>query len=218
MTCGSGVPHSRPVRRLRARWTSIKLRCLPPNRQKGLSALTTPAPFVQRLPAPPANETTATLPAASASWPISRYFGATPLGGVKEILRADVSDTAADGQAILRQAHAAAAQVRLDLLVLHAVEPVGFQQRLQALRALGWLRALRNEVLENLLHHALEFRHALAGGGEALQLQAAQPATAGGTPCAGARARPSGNSRPASAPSRLARSSASVPCSLMAKS
>ena len=61
MMWGSGVPASRPMRRLLARCTSRKLRCWPPSRQKGLSALTTPAPWVQRLPAPPASVTTADL-------------------------------------------------------------------------------------------------------------------------------------------------------------
>ncbi len=185
----------------------MKLRCLPPSRQKGLRALTTPAPFVQRLPAPPANETTATIPAASASLPISWYFGAASLGGIKEIVRANVGDPAAGGKTILRQAHAAAAQVRLDLLMLHAIEPVGFEQRVEALGAVGFLRALRDQVLEDVLHHALEFRHGVAGGGEALQFERGARAKAGGIPCAGARARPAGSSPPASARSRLRRSS-----------
>ena len=151
----------------------MKLRCLPPNRQKGFSALTTPAPFVQRLPAPPANETTATIPAASASLPISWYFGSDTIGGVKEIFGANVGDPAADGKAILRQPHAAAAQVRLDLLMLHAIKSMSFEERVEALRAVGFLRALRDEVLEDVLHHPLEFRHGVAGGGEAFELNAA---------------------------------------------
>ena len=40
----------------------MKVRCRPPSLQNGFSALTTPAPWVQRLPAPPASETTATAP------------------------------------------------------------------------------------------------------------------------------------------------------------
>ena len=151
----------------------MKLRCLPPNRQKGFSALTMPAPFVQRLPAPPANETTATIPAASASLPISWYFGSDAIGGVKEIFGANVGNAAADGKAILRQPHAAAAQVRLDLLMLHAIKSMSFQERVEALRAVGFLRALRDEVLEDVLHHPLKLRHGVAGGGEAFQFHAA---------------------------------------------
>ena len=113
----------------------MKLRCFPPKRQKGFSALTMPAPLVQRLPAPPANETTATIPAASASLPISWYFGSTPPVESNRSSRLDVGDAAGDGKAILRQSHAAVAQVRLDLLMLHAVKSVGFQQRIEALRA-----------------------------------------------------------------------------------
>ncbi len=67
---------------------------------------------------------------------------ATPSRGVKNIVRADVGDAAADGKAILRQSHAAAAQVRLDLLVLHAVESMGFEQRVETLRAVGFFARL----------------------------------------------------------------------------
>ena len=152
----------------------MKLRCLPPNRQKGFSALTMPAPFVQRLPAPPANETTATIPAASASLPISMVLGRDHLGGIKQILGAGVGDAAGDGKAILRQSHAAIAQVRLDLLMLDAIESMGLQERFQALRKLGLLCALGDQVLEDVLHHSLEFRHGVAGGGEAFELRAAR--------------------------------------------
>ena len=47
----------------------MKLRYLPWKRQKGCRALTTPAPRVQRLPAPPAKASTATSPPAKAASP-----------------------------------------------------------------------------------------------------------------------------------------------------
>ena len=67
---------------------------------------------------------------------------------------------ARDRQAILRQTDAAGAQVGLDLLVLHAVEPVRFEQRFQALGAVRLLilRA-RQQVVEEILHHAGEIFH-----------------------------------------------------------
>ena len=79
-----------------------------------------------------------------------------------------------DRQAILRQADAAGAQIGLDLLVLHAVEPVGFEQCFQALGAVRLLilRA-RQQVVEEVLHHAGEVFHGAAGGGEALEFRAA---------------------------------------------
>src|SRR6516225_9305383 len=104
---GTSVPHSRPTRRLLARWVSMKLRCRPPSLQNGLSALTAPAPLVQRLPAERA------------------------MPGI-QLVRRGILNTARDWQAILREANAARTQVGLDLLVLHAVEPVSFEQRFQA--------------------------------------------------------------------------------------
>ena len=94
-------------------------------------------------------------------------------GGVKEICGANVGDQAGGGKTILRQPHAAVAQVRLDLLMLRAIKSMCFEQRVEALREVGFWRALRDEVLEDMLHHALEFRHGVAGGGEAFELNEA---------------------------------------------
>ena len=52
-----------------ARWISRKLRCGPSSWTNGLTALTTPAPVVHRLPTPAASVTTATSPRASAASP-----------------------------------------------------------------------------------------------------------------------------------------------------
>ena len=94
--------------------------------------------------------------------------------GIQEIVRAGVFDAAARRKAVLRQADAAAAQVGLDLLVLHAVEPVSFQKALEALRPVGFLLlAARQQVVEQVLDHAGEFRHRAARRGEPVQLRAA---------------------------------------------
>ena len=108
----------------------MKLRCRPPSLQNGLSALTTPAPLVQRLPTPPASETTATRPSASACMPVAIARGNRR--GIEHVAGCDIFDAAGGRQAVLRQADAAGAQVGLDLLVLHAVEAVSFEQRFQA--------------------------------------------------------------------------------------
>ena len=100
-------------------------------------------------------------------------LGRDTFGGVKEICGANVGDQAADGKTILRQPHAAVAQVRLYLLMLRAIKSMGFEQRVEALGEVGFWRALWDEVLEDMLHHALEFRHGVAGGGEALEFKAA---------------------------------------------
>ena len=60
------------MRRLLARCASIKVRCRPSNLQNGCSAFTTPAPCVQRLPAPAASVSTATSPPRRASRPALR--------------------------------------------------------------------------------------------------------------------------------------------------
>ena len=100
--------------------------------------------------------------------------GFHPAGRVEQIVGVDVGNAAGGGKAILRQTDAPVAQVRLNLLVLHAVKSVSIQQRFQALRGIGFLRALRNEMLKDALHHPLKFRDSVAGGGEALEFQAAQ--------------------------------------------
>ena len=77
-TIGTSAPKRAAVRRPLARWISMKLRYLPWKRQKGCRALTTPAPRVQRLPAPPAKASTAASPAASAASPACRSADSSP--------------------------------------------------------------------------------------------------------------------------------------------
>ena len=136
----------------------MKVRRLPPNLQKGLSAFTTPAPLVQRLPTPPANETTATVPARRASPPIAGRHAGRVLGWRQKGRQARIGNPAAHGQAILRQADPAGAQVGLNLLVFRPIEPVRFQEGVEALRTIRFLRAAGSRVLEDVLHHALKFR------------------------------------------------------------
>ena len=63
---GFGLLHEIPdqlgILRLLAKWVSANVRWRPASLQNGCSALTTPAPCVQRLPAPAASVTTATSP------------------------------------------------------------------------------------------------------------------------------------------------------------
>ena len=99
-------------------------------------------------------------------------FGRDDGGGIKQIVRAHIGNAAGDGQMVLRQAHTAIAQVRLNLLVLDAVKSIGFQQRVEILGAVGLVRALRNQVFKHVLHHSLEFRQRVAGSGEMFQLNA----------------------------------------------
>src|SRR5208337_4858477 len=101
-------------------------------------------------------------------------FRCDTFGGVKEICGANVGDHAVDGKTILSEPHAAVAQARLDLLMLRAIKSMGFKQRVEALGELGFLRTLGDEMLKDVLHHPLEFRHSVAGGGEACELKEAQ--------------------------------------------
>ena len=136
--------------------------------RNGLSALTAPAPFVQRLPTPPARVTTATRPSASACMP------SVAMAGI-EFIRHGIFDVAGDRQAILRETNAAGMQIGLDLLVLHAIEPVGFEQCFERQRrgpSAPVLRA-RQQVVEEIVHHAGEIVRGAAGGGEAFELGAA---------------------------------------------
>ena len=175
MTCGSSVPQARPTRRLLARCTSMKLRCRPPSLQNGLNALTTPAPLVQRLPTPPASETTATVPSARASIPASRSARSRLRGGVENILRLGVFDPAAGRKPVLRQPDPAVPQIGLDLFVLHAIESVSLEKRFETLRAPGVaILAARQKVVEQVLHRPRKFGALAAGGGKALQLGAAR--------------------------------------------
>ena len=64
-----GSPADSAVLRLLARCNSMKLRYRPWKRWNGCSALTTPAPCVQRLPAPAASVNTATSPRREPSAP-----------------------------------------------------------------------------------------------------------------------------------------------------
>src|ERR1041385_8800224 len=96
MTCGSAWPQARPMRMLFARCTSMKLRWRPPSLQNGLSAFTTPAPFVHRLPIPPASVTTATRPAASACMPASRWRGSADLHAFRKMYLDEAAMAAAE--------------------------------------------------------------------------------------------------------------------------
>src|SRR5271157_6341988 len=58
--------------------------------------------------------------------------------------------------------------------MLRAIKSMGFKQRVEALGELGFLRTLGDEMLKDVLHHPLEFRHSVAGGGEACELKEAQ--------------------------------------------
>ena len=133
--CGSGVPARREMRRDLARCVSRKVRCRPPSLAKGCSALTTPAPCVQREPAPAASVTTATSPLRSAASPRAFERRVCRRGQVGDVLRAHVLDDRVGGQTILREADAALAQMRADLLVLLRVEAVRLEQRGQRLVA-----------------------------------------------------------------------------------
>ena len=118
------------MRRLLARCTSRNVRCRPPSLQKGCSALTMPAPCVQRLPAPAASVTTATSPGLPARpGPASRYSFGRLARGVEHVAVGHVLNLRADRQAVLGQADAAAFEIGADLLVLRAVEAVAFEQR-----------------------------------------------------------------------------------------
>ena len=92
--------------------------------QNGFSALTTPAPCVQRLPAPPASVTTATAPAASASSPMLRKFASHISPCVKDIFRRNILNLAGDGQSILRESDVSGPQLGLDPLMLDRIESV----------------------------------------------------------------------------------------------
>ena len=97
-----------------------------------------------------------------------------PVSGVQQVVRAGIFDAATRRKAVLRQADAAAAQIGLNLLVLHAVESVSFQKALEALRPVGFLLlAARQQVVEQVLHHAGEFRYRPARRREPVQLRAA---------------------------------------------
>ena len=66
-----------------------------------------------------------------------------------------VFDAAADRQTVLCQTDAAAPQVGLDLLMLHAVEAVPVEQCRKTLRGLRSIAGgARQHVIEQVLHHA----------------------------------------------------------------
>ena len=112
----------------------MKLRYLPWKRQKGCRALTTPAPWVQRLPAPPARASTATSPSARAAAPRRRHCRRRLRAGpaVDHVAAADVLDHGAGRQAVLGQPDPARPQVGADLLVQFRIEAVLVEQALQA--------------------------------------------------------------------------------------
>ena len=112
----------------------MKLRYLPWKRQKGCRALTTPAPRVQRLPAPPAKASTATSPPAKAASPARWSAASTAVGcmRVQHVAAGHVFDDRVGRQAILGQADPSGPQIGADLLVQFGIEAVGFEDRLQA--------------------------------------------------------------------------------------
>ena len=120
---GMGVPASRPVLRLLARWVSMNERWRPPSLQNGCSALTTPAPWVQREPAPAARVTTATSPFFKAARPFLREAAEMECG-LGEVGVVDVLDDGVRRQPVLGEADAAGLEVLADLLVGGAVEAV----------------------------------------------------------------------------------------------
>ena len=82
IACGDDVRYRHPYRGLFAGSSPGALRQrsdAPANRQNGFNAFTTPAPRVQRVPAPPASVTTATAPSAAPPRPSAVFrvhFGA----------------------------------------------------------------------------------------------------------------------------------------------
>ena len=60
--CGILSPHKAAILLLLDKCTSIKFLCFPFTFANGFNDLTTPAPFVHRLPAPPAKDTIASSP------------------------------------------------------------------------------------------------------------------------------------------------------------
>ena len=94
-------------------------------------------------------------------------------GRIQNIARADVLDAAIRRQTVLCEPDAAASQFGLDLFVLCPVEPVRVQKGFEAFRtAAVTLLASRQQVVEQLLHHAGEFSDVLASGREAVELGA----------------------------------------------
>src|SRR5580765_1085778 len=74
---------------------------------------------------------------------------------------------------VLRQADAAAPQIRLDALVLHAVEAVALQQIVQQLLLPRlFRRRLRQQAIEEVVDHPCQLRSAAARGAEAIELGA----------------------------------------------
>ncbi len=146
--------------------------------QNGCKAFTTPAPWVQREPAPAASVTTATSPLASAARP--RFTQAIRQGsrgrGVGKIAFADVLDDGIGGQAVLGEADAPGLEILADLLVHHAVEAVFGQQARERVAGACVLVATRENGVEQRVHHALQLRPGAAGGGELVELGKARRA------------------------------------------
>ena len=93
---------------------------------------------------------------------------------VHDIARRHILDRGAHRQPVLRQADAPAAQVGADLLVLHAVEAVGVEQRRERLLAAILAVALRQQAVEERLHHAGQRRLRACGCAKGIQLGAAE--------------------------------------------
>ena len=66
-------PHSEPIRRLLARWTSRKVRCCPAQFAEGMERLDHAGPLGPSAAEPAASVTTATSPSASACRPSVKY-------------------------------------------------------------------------------------------------------------------------------------------------
>ena len=186
------MPDSRATRRLLARWTSMKVRCVPPSLQNGCRALTTPAPCVQRLPAPPASVTTATSPVCQRFQPdaCGRRVGNRVRGTHRRRRRRarprcpcrPAGGSAASPMRPLRRS------ARM-LLVLSAVEAdAGRAVRRGVARPRRRLAAARKQAIEERLHDAgsrawcgrrrrtVAARRGAAGN-ELLVLRAAAPGT-----------------------------------------
>ena len=151
----------------------MKLRYLPWKRQKGCRALTTPAPRVQRLPAPPAKASTATSPPAKAASPARRSAASRPSAiGVQHVAAGHVFDDRAGRQAVLGQADPPGPQIGADLLVQLRIEAVGLQDRLQAAVAVGLFAGPREQGPQQHLGGTGQPRMRAACGGKPRDLVA----------------------------------------------
>ena len=122
--CGIVVLNSRWALRVLARWISRKLRCRPSRLTNGLTALTTPAPVVHRLPTPAASVTTATSPRRKADSPRPIAAAAIGFGRLDQLGVVDIANVEVDRQPVACQADPAALEVVAQLFVLDRVEAI----------------------------------------------------------------------------------------------